>query len=525
MLSGKLEKLLHAPATALFLATIAPCLFVWSKNLHMYTWEELGVSLSVILLLSCLICIFIYFLCKITLSAKMQKIRDVIFCLAITGIIFFFSDLMIQSITQIYWHKILSMLITTILFASTVACVSFRPVNIFLAVFTFISVITIFSTAINDFGASQHTLKTYNYTLRRTPNIYLFILESYHDLETMRQVYNIDTADLEKFLDGNNFVVYEDALSNSDATLETLADIFTMQLGFADAKGNKDVDRMVRFMLGGSSENVLLQIFKENGYHTEYILRGAQYYTLGTKGIYLDVIDVDFSPASWLRPVSDLNRLLTPFLPSTTNIPSQVFQVNEANIHETLRLVIPGFVDAKAAAQAPLFLFFKGGAEHAPLLRSRRASDMWMASGVYKQLVKASNEELMHVVAHIIKRDPESVCILLGDHGAQRLDFLLSRYAGWKGARTWENLNARLHEHGETLDALVKDIFGIFMAVRMPGGRKDISYGFHMSPVNVFRHIFTELNEDPAILNDRALSESKTQKMTLARDGAPLLGQ
>jgi hypothetical protein len=69
------------------------------------------------------------------------------------------------------------------------------------------------------------------------------------------------------------------------------------------------------------------------------------------------------------------------------------------------------------------------------------------------------------------------------------------------------------------LESLAKDLFGIFMAVRMPGGRKDIAYGFHMSPVNLFRHVFAALNEDPAMLHDRAPSESKFRGVTLARDG------
>jgi len=437
----------------------------------------------------------------------MQKIRNIILCVAITEIFLYFSEIIRQEIFLEWKIGLVVKIALFIILLIIVWLKSYKPLNIFLIVFSLISVFTGTINAAEDFFEESSDLKTYKYTLRKTPNIYLYVLESYHDFSTIRQAYNIDTSNLEIFLNENDFVIYEDALSNSRVTLKSLADLFSMRLDFGKEKGNDDTDRSIRYLIGGNYRNMVLKNLKENGYYTEYILRGATYYIL-EKGAYLDAEDANLFGLRLLQPLVDVNKSFRKLLPRPTT------RTNMA-----LDQVIPRFVDEKADIKAPLFVFFFGGARHTPAGKGRgrhlwRDSEKWVASGQYQQAVEKSNRELMRVVQHIIKRDPESVIILLGDHGSHRLRDLQSP--------TLTELDNTLNSIGETLESYVKDHCGILMAVRMLDGRKDISYGLHMSPVNLFRHIFAALNESPDFLKDRVPSESKIYGRTLARDGKVL---
>jgi len=401
-------------------------------------------------------------------------------------------------------HRVEYMLaVRLILIATTIVTIltiKFKPINIFLAILSLLCFVMGVSSVITDLHIQLgRELKIYNYSLKRTPNIYLYILESYHNLSTMRQVYNIDTSNLEDFLDKNNFIIYEDALSNSDFTTLSLADIFSMQLDSVQSRGNHSAATTFEIMMGGGYGNNLLMNLKNNGYQTEYTHLGLGY-TFGFKGQYLDKNNLN-PICVLLRPFTDMNMRFKKFLSCELPIDQAVIQS----------------IDEKSEIKIPLFRFFKGGAIHTSLIEyTWRDADWWVASRQYQNAVERSNKELMKIVEHILKRDPGSIIVMLGDHGSGRLRHL------WGNERTFEKLEQKVYANGETLDSLVQDMFGIFMAVRMPDGREDISNGYHMSPVNLFRNIFYSLSDnDIDILNDSVPSDSKYHRTgcTIARGG------
>jgi len=479
----------------------------------MYQWKQLVICLIFILFAACLGHVAIHFICKISLSGRIEKIRDAFLAILIASTLIFFSNVVFFALTE-EQGLVFSLIITgTLLLVMMYKKV--KPVNVLLTVLSLLSIITGLAREVSDSLEAPVELKEYNYTLQNTPNIYLYILESYHDLSTMRQVYDIDTSDLEKFLEENSFVIYEDALSNSHNTLLSLGDIFSMQLDSGRPKGLDDSTLTTRLIIAGHNGNVLLKNLKGNGYHTEYILRREIYYlTSGIKkGPYLDELDI----ASFIYltyPLADLNDKLKQKIQIMQHHHFRRYLPDTLTV--SLKQAVIKFVDEKFSVKSPYFVFFKGGALHAPGRQDflPRYSEEWIASGIYKNRVKKSNEELIYIVEDIIKRDPESVIILLGDHGSRRLDGL------WVKEQTLETLEAKVRANGETLDSLTKDLFGILMAVRMPDGRQDISNGYHLSPANLFRHIFAALNEDPDILKGRVPSESKyLNGVAIARDG------
>ena len=76
-----------------------------------------------------------------------------------------------------------------------------------------------------------------------------------------------------------------------------------------------------------------------------------------------------------------------------------------------------------------------------------------------------------------------------------------------------------------TLDEFVQDYFGTLLAIRLPGGeQRDISYGLALNHVNLFRHVFAYLNDDPDILKTREEpSLSRFGELILGRDNHPVL--
>ena len=47
----------------------------------------------------------------------------------------------------------------------------------------------------------------------------------------------------------------------------------------------------------------------------------------------------------------------------------------------------------------------------------------------------------------------------------------------------------------------------------------DISYGYPISSVNLFRHVFAGINQDPSVLNERVPQQSTFFGIILVREG------
>jgi len=251
------------------------------------------------------------------------------------------------------------------------------------------------------------------------------------------------------------------------------------------------------------------RILKENGYYTIYLTNGKTFY-FQVKGTYLDETDflLEF-PSFYLltQPVLDLNRRLSRHAPDPVVKGIDKFT---GSLFERIQLAIQEGLQR----DSPIHLGFKGGAIHTPLAPGYtwRNREEWIAGGRYQEAVKRSRQELKEIVDYIIAKDPQSVIILLGDHGAWRLRKI------WTGANNLSELETILLENGESLQSLADDIFGVLMAIRMPDGAVDISYGYPMSTVNLFRHIFAALSDDAQILKERQPSWSAVGRSWSGRE-------
>jgi hypothetical protein len=496
---------------------------MWSKNWFMYSYRELGLS-GLTLLLSCLLCLCIGKL----LYTAYQRARDKMpgwgrlllkfaFCTLIVSVLFFFLDLPLNVILPNSFLKfgvglVLSCLITWIVLKNR-----FKPINTFLTIclVLFIGTATFNAIADSSSSVSDDNSQKLHVSFKKHPNIYLFLLESYHDLETMQTVYNIDTQALSSYLQHNNFTIYKNAYSSGSSTLRSMSDLFAMRSNVVAEKGNHDIDPMGRALIGGSRENSAYRILKENGYRTVYLAdqRHGTYYLLG-KGIYLDDTNLDFDifQISTLRPLLDLNTHIQQNKDTLSS--SKVRRRFRGTLLDNIRKIIK----RQKNEDAPFYLGFKAGAYHTPIESygyTWQKRNEWVASNEYQNAVQKGNAELFEIVDLIIKEDPSAVIALLGDHGSWRLRSI------WSDVETKDlySLDKLLKERGESLASLAKDIFGVLLAVRMPEGNRDISGGYAMSNVNLFRHIFAVLGDKPEILQDRAPTRSSIINIDLVREG------
>jgi hypothetical protein len=364
--------------------------------------------------------------------------------------------------------------------------------------------------------------------LKKKPNIYLYFLESYHSPYAMKLFYDHDAGPLVEYLRGKNFLVYDRILSNSHYTLASMLDTFTMRLNQNIDRGNLDAGPKIRRVLGGDDDNHLFKILKDNGYHLTFITMGSNYF-FQVQGPNLDATDADSIP---IAPLLDLCPVIsTPLVALYLNwrgegrwfVGRQAERVRQA-------------AERGLKRGGPFMVILKGGAGHADGTRNRDARQDFEAwKPEYLKLVAGGDAEMKEILEYLDETDPEALIILIGDHGSwpYRSHFDESINTG-----DLEGFRGQLTELGLTLDEVAQNFFGVFLAIRLPGGEhRDIAQGLALNHVNLFRHVFAYLNDDPNLLSARepalsllsakdearALGLSHSDKFILGRDNQPVL--
>ena len=451
---------LNSPFLSLSLAVLAPALFNWSHNWYVYPNIALGVSFFAALLLGgglAGLAFVVYKVClhyKRTYPLPLILIAKFLVCIFIIELICFFLQTQINAgLPQAGYFSIILLHIAGY-------CISFlfvlrwgfKVINIFLC-----SCILVFASAgIYDRAANTEDIvqaDDFQCKLERKPNIYLFIQESYNSFMVQRDVYGIDTSEIEKYLDNKGFVVYNDTFSNSSFTLGSYADIFGFKSYAASAKGNDDVAMGVRLLIGGGAGNLLLKTLKENGYRTILLTRGDSYY-FTVKGSNLDESDFTYDPAALLRPFLSLNQAL--ILPKSINrkffaISPEGSKNYSGNLFKRVKTAM------RYVGKEPLFVCFKAGAAHVPSGYTLDKLTLWIKQ--YPEYVRGGNNKLREIVDYIVSKDPDSIIVLIGDHGAKRF------YPMEMDAENISEMFSALQDNGIDLEEFVKDYFSFLLSV------------------------------------------------------------
>lgn len=329
----------------------------------------------------------------------------------------------------------------------------------------------------------------------KKPNIYIYWLESYQDLNMLRSVFNADVDGFEKFLLANDFQIQAGVYSSGSHTLAAMSQLYAQKWLEGPASPSSEALWETRNLIGGSAYNYVYRMLKNNGYRTCLIFQHGQAYYMHEKGKNLD--EVAFAPT-----IADRY-----FLPLISFVRPSLLKLLGYTDDEWQNTLIPGYPDdlvgkikytisqARAEGQ-PYILSFKGGALHTDRSYDWRQRAEWIAGQSYQEQVKLSNRETEEILTYIIQNDPGSLILLLGDHGP----------------RTYRSIplnEETFKEAGISAKDVMDDIFNVFFAWRMPyGNMDDLSQGRYVNNINILTHIFAWMADDATLLKERTRAES-----------------
>jgi len=463
----KKQGLLANPALTVPLALLAGCISMWSNNWNMYAWRHLGASLAVLLVLCSLIFIVTTVIHKRHRRGPASRSADlaagVVICL-LTVLAFFF--IMIAPIQGFAFRTGLNVWLIAAAAVAGLCLLSyfggFRTLNFFLILWLSSATVNgLYRVALYD-GSYKQAVDL-RLEMKTRPNIYLFVLESYHGLPVLEEVFEMDAGPMRTYLNDRGFFIQEPVMSNSPHTLGSFADMFTMQLSPIQPTGLvRDVMPEVRNAIGGNGDNALFRILKENGYYTVFLpgLRDPVYFFI-VKGPYLD--DTTANTLNlYVRPFYELNPYAFEFL---YYMPA----AKEKSIYEgsTLQQVKTAIEEGRRRGQ-PIFVSLKGGADHAPhsnYAGTPESFEKWKPE--YREMVAGADKQIRRIVDHIVSVDPDSVIILIGDHGAQGYEGLFNHQFV---AGDVDGFRRTMNEYDLSLQQVSDAFFNVLLAVRLPGG-------------------------------------------------------
>ena len=297
------------------------------------------------------------------------------------------------------------------------------------------------------------------------PNVYLIVLEAYQDTNSLKAIYDFDNSDTERELEKIGFTIYRNTFSNYNNTGTSMAALFTMQHHFCKIATGKDDAIGFREIIGGKSYNALLDVFKNNKYFVQYISHSDYCYLIG------DGVDFAYPERSIFKvfeiyQIDSLDRILSSIFKDYRgaggkNKDKDRISVSKEKAHE----VLYDRISIAATDQVPYFTFFK---HHLPGHFGKNWNKI--SSGRLNRhirRVKECAQSMLELVTLILKLDPDSLIVLIGDHGAWRYRNI------WRGK---DDFHTTMKKRNVPEDILSHDLFGTFLAIKYPDD-VEVPYG------------------------------------------------
>lgn len=465
------------------IALIAPLLylylniFLWSKNVSMFSKTELTCSFAAIIL-AALLCYFIFYAIFSVLNAKIKSIKWLqlgigIFVGVFIGVVcnFFF----LRTLFFPYHH--LAMYTLMIGIVLIVYCNLVKYFIKFGYILLLFAICSFGYNAYKNFSSVIEDTDKYLVEFKDKPNIYVICLESFHGARTLKNVYDVDISPLTQFLEEKNFTVRENFYSSGCHTLATLTDLFS--LGYININtfkaGRLDAATSVRLLLAGGSGNNVLKVLEHNGYITNVMVGGSYYFTKKEKYLDYAAIDLFDEDVSYLRPCYAFSKLV-----KSTKFPLH-------NIGNTKELV-ESQIDEMQKLGKPYFLAVKYEGTNHPITSTYtyKKRTEWINSGLYKHQAEQCIPDIEGIVSVILEKDPHALIVMFGDHGP-------FTYLGINNSK-------QLKENNVSLFDFIEDRYNVYGAVKMPDGYEKFSFddrGIYINQQNIFIHLFSILAQQP----------------------------
>ncbi len=321
--------------------------------------------------------------------------------------------------------------------ASTFVPVLSVVLTIFIMFNTVMSIGNISSAFSADSEAQNDLNKQYEYvtsfknsskTSEKLPNIYFIIPDEYAGFSSLKKYYNYDNSEFEDFLNKNNFTISKSSTNYFHATMECLANVFNFEFSTKNIY-NEESEFYCKEKV---SNGVLFRLAEENG----YTINVAQTMQLvdykSTTEIYGDkwsqtqdsesVIDLMVTPSMFV-PFTDriraiLNGVSADYFEGHSHIANQAQACIDPLLYfsESQNVGKPyTFNLCYVSNPHPPFFFDQEGS----LYKDYSHLHDWVDRKYYLNQLKHCTTLIQNAIDNIIKNDPDSIIILMSDHGVR----------------------------------------------------------------------------------------------------------
>ncbi len=307
---------------------------------------------------------------------------------------------------------------------------------------------------------------------KKKHNVYFIQPDGYVNFSELRKgFYNIENIEFEDFLTKSNFKGYPDFRSNYEATLASNSATFMMKHHYYG--GSMSTNESMHAREDIISSNIVLDIFKSNGYRTHFLTE-LPYLLMNRPKLGYDVCNFSYNEFPYigtgLEPYKDILEPLKEYANIDSEIPKFFF----------IEIFNPKHIDGLDLGENTIEL--------------KRI--------VYKENLEDANVLLTNAITFIKKNDPTALVIIMADHGG---------YVGMKTTR----------EGGDKTQNRDKiySIFSSLLSIHWPNDKVPNFDVKLKTPVNLFRIIFSYLSENETYLTNLEENSSYIQLNTNTEPG------
>jgi len=509
------NKIINYPQIYLFLSAFYPVIFLLSKNWFVYDIMQ-NLFLFIIPVLILILSLFlelIHRVIKICIR-KIFKNEDVkkkieyyfkklhlLFLLLLGSAVIF---VLLESSIFINPKVIYIFAVINILLGILIWKTGYRYLNLLLIIMTVISILEFVISYNKKNIKSNYVLSSLNkevddsIAFKKTPNIYLIHLESYHSPKATQLLYGFDNKEFVDELNKLGFYTADEFYSNYSSTLTSVGALFLQQHHYYKVATGREDAVGIRDMVGGRIYNPTLNILKNNNYGIIYLHKDV-YNFMGND--YLD----------YFYPPNVIHDSLLIFQSKKIDwLRGKIFNIAKPEVRNSgsydkdeFTKILWDTIEKRTKEDRSYFFYIKDAVtSHTPSNKTytwQNSEDGWKDK--YKKTVLRENKKVIYMVSKINDIDPEAIVILYGDHGAML-------YRGiWSNFGNKIDINEAIYQRrGITGEHLANDMFGAFFAIKYPDGNTDVYK--KQTLVNVFRILFSQLSENNTLLENMPANES-----------------
>ena len=287
---------------------------------------------------------------------------------------------------------------------------------------------------------------------KKKPNIYFIQPDGYSNFSKLvKAPYNVDSSLFEDYLTKNSFKNYPNFRSNYASTLSSNSSVFMMKHHYYGTIGSgSGLSEALNARNVIISKNTVLDVFKNNGYKTHFISE-TPYLLLNRPTLGYDYTNYKLNDIAYINTGFNSHR--------------DVFLDLKENIKNTDDTPMFFFVE-----------FIRPGHIKNNKIDSRGAEgerEKWL------ELLEQSNEKLTELIDLIKEKDPNSLVVILADHGG----YVGLNYAG----EMYKKM---------TDEDLINSIFTAQLSIHWPNNEIFTGDKYLKSSVNVFRVLISYLTEE-----------------------------